>query len=139
MPIYEYRCSHCGHETEAIQKLSEPPLVFCPACESEGLKKKISAPVFRLKGSGWYETDFKSEGKRNVAGDESGGPKDEKGESGDKVAGKESGASSQTAKSEGGAGGSEKNTKMENKTEKKPAGNDKSETRGPAPRAASTK
>lgn len=71
MPIYEYRCNHCGHELETIQKLSEAPLTFCPACETEGLKKKISAAVFRLRGSGWYETDFKSDNKKNVAGDDS--------------------------------------------------------------------
>ena len=70
MPIYEYRCNGCGHELEAIQKLSEAPLTFCPACETDGLKKKISAAVFRLRGSGWYETDFKSDGKKNVAGDD---------------------------------------------------------------------
>ena len=76
MPIYEYRCNHCGNELEAIQKLSESPLTFCPACETDGLKKKISAAVFRLKGGGWYETDFKSDKKKNVAGDDDGGSKE---------------------------------------------------------------
>ena len=76
MPIYEYRCNHCGHELEAIQKISESPLSTCPACATDGLKKKISATVFRLKGKGWYETDFKSDKKRNVAGDDDGAAKD---------------------------------------------------------------
>ena len=67
MPIYEYRCQGCGHELEAIQKIADAPLSDCPACGEPELKKKISAPAFRLKGSGWYETDFKSKDKqRNV-------------------------------------------------------------------------
>ena len=76
MPIYEYRCNHCGNELEAIQKLSDSLLTFCPACETDGLKKKISAAVFRLRGGGWYETDFKSDKKKNVAGDDDGGSKE---------------------------------------------------------------
>ncbi len=70
MPIYEYRCDNCGHEFETIQKVSEGPLKTCPVCEKEALKKKVSAAAFRLKGGGWYETDFKSDKKRNVAGEE---------------------------------------------------------------------
>ncbi len=71
MPIYEYQCQSCSHELEAIQKLSEAPLVDCPACTQPTLKKKISAAGFRLKGGGWYETDFKSGNKKNLAGDSS--------------------------------------------------------------------
>ena len=63
MPIYEYRCDNCGHEMEVLQKVNEPPLVTCPECAAEALKKKISAAGFRLKGGGWYETDFKSGSK----------------------------------------------------------------------------
>ncbi|HTS24098.1 MAG TPA: zinc ribbon domain-containing protein [Casimicrobiaceae bacterium] len=63
MPIYEYRCGACGHELEALQKLSEPPLSECPACRKRSLTKLISAVGFQLKGSGWYATDFKSSGK----------------------------------------------------------------------------
>jgi putative FmdB family regulatory protein len=72
MPFYEYQCSHCGHFFEAMQKISEAPLRKCPSCGRNMLKKLLSAPVFRLKGSGWYETDFKSdhERKRNLAGAE---------------------------------------------------------------------
>lgn len=67
MPIYEYQCQSCGHELEAIQKIADAPLRDCPACGEADLKKRISAPAFRLKGGGWYETDFKSKDKqRNV-------------------------------------------------------------------------
>ena len=70
MPFYEYECSHCGYHDEVLQKISDKPLTKCPSCGKKGLKKLMSAPVFRLKGSGWYETDFKSdkENKRNLAG-----------------------------------------------------------------------
>jgi putative FmdB family regulatory protein len=69
MPIYEYQCQSCGHEHEALQKLNAEPLVTCPACSKPELMKKISAAGFRLKGGGWYETDFKSGAKKNVAGE----------------------------------------------------------------------
>jgi len=69
MPIYEYQCKACGHELEKIQKMSDAPLTECPACGRSELVKKISAAGFRLKGGGWYETDFKKDGKRNLAGD----------------------------------------------------------------------
>jgi putative FmdB family regulatory protein len=59
MPIYEYRCKECEHEVEALQKLSDPPLVNCPACGKPALQKLVSAAGFQLKGSGWYVTDFK--------------------------------------------------------------------------------
>jgi len=64
MPIYEYVCTNevCAHELEALQKISDDPLVFCPSCGESTLKKKISAAGFRLKGTGWYETDFKNSG-----------------------------------------------------------------------------
>ncbi len=73
MPIYEYKCNACGHELEALQKLGAEPLVTCPACNEAELKKKISAAGFRLKGGGWYETDFKSGTKKNVAGESNSG------------------------------------------------------------------
>ena len=60
MPIYEYRCGACGHEHEALQKVSEPPLTKCPACGKPKLQKLLSAAGFQLKGSGWYATDFKN-------------------------------------------------------------------------------
>jgi len=67
MPIYEYKCTECEHTLEKLQKLSDDPLVDCPACHKPGLQKLISAAGFRLKGGGWYETDFKSGNKKNVA------------------------------------------------------------------------
>lgn len=72
MPIYEYLCAACGHELDALQKLSDELLVHCPHCGEPQLKRKLSAPRFRLKGSGWYETDFKSDKRRNIAESDSG-------------------------------------------------------------------
>ena len=63
MPIYEYQCKACGHQMDAIQKLSDPVLTDCPECGKPQLEKMISAPSFHLKGSGWYVTDFKDGGK----------------------------------------------------------------------------
>jgi putative FmdB family regulatory protein len=62
MPIYEYRCNDCGHKLEALQKLSDAPLLACPACGKDTLTKLVSAAGFQLKGSGWYATDFKGSG-----------------------------------------------------------------------------
>ncbi len=67
MPIYEYACKICDHTLDALQKMDEEALVFCPSCGEAGLKKLISAPRFRLKGEGWYETDFKKDNQRNLA------------------------------------------------------------------------
>ncbi len=69
MPIYGYACKECGHTLDALQKMSDEPLVDCPECGEATLKRQLSAPRFRLKGQGWYETDFKSDKKRNLAGD----------------------------------------------------------------------
>jgi putative FmdB family regulatory protein len=70
MPFYEYECQACKFYTEVMQKISDAPLSKCPSCGKRRLKKLVSAPVFRLKGGGWYETDFKSdkENKRNLLG-----------------------------------------------------------------------
>ena len=64
MPIYEYRCSSCGHELEALQKFSDAPLATCPSCHASTLVKLLSAAGFQLKGSGWYATDFKGSGAK---------------------------------------------------------------------------
>jgi putative FmdB family regulatory protein len=64
MPIYEYRCTLCGHEQEVLQKVSEPPLTQCPSCGKPGMQKLLSAAGFQLKGSGWYATDFKGGAKK---------------------------------------------------------------------------
>jgi putative FmdB family regulatory protein len=71
MPFYEYQCAACGHHHEELQKVSDRALRKCPACGRASLKRLVSAPVFRLKGGGWYETDFKhdKEAKRNLAGE----------------------------------------------------------------------
>ncbi len=73
MPIYEYKCTNCDHELEKLQKMSDDPLRDCPECGEPALRKMISAAGFRLKGGGWYETDFKTGKKKNVAEKESGG------------------------------------------------------------------
>ncbi len=70
MPIYEYQCGTCQARVEKLQKLNDPALVTCPECGADALVKLVSAAGFRLKGGGWYETDFKKDGKRNLAGDE---------------------------------------------------------------------
>lgn len=77
MPFYEYQCKSCGAHHEAMQKMADAPLKKCPACGKSQLQRLISAPVFRLKGGGWYETDFKSdsEAKRNLADREDKGEK----------------------------------------------------------------
>jgi len=71
MPFYEYQCSACGRHHEELQKISARPLRKCPACGRSTLRRLVSAPVFRLKGGGWYETDFKGDkdGQRNIAGE----------------------------------------------------------------------
>ena len=68
MPFYEYRCGSCGHEFEAMQKMSDTPLTDCPDCAKPELVKLVSAAGFRLKGSGWYETDFKGSSRKKDAG-----------------------------------------------------------------------
>jgi putative FmdB family regulatory protein len=100
MPIYEYQCQNCATEVEVLQKISDAPLQDCPECGEASLRKKVSAAAFRLKGSGWYETDFKSGGKKNLAGGSdapgSSGSKDNAGSTSDKSGstGNQSGGSS---------------------------------------------
>jgi putative FmdB family regulatory protein len=72
MPIYEYQCESCSHRLEKLQKMSDAPLSDCPECGQSTLKKLVSAAAFRLKGGGWYETDFKTGSKKNVSGTGSG-------------------------------------------------------------------
>jgi putative FmdB family regulatory protein len=69
LPIYAYACKKCDHTLDALQKMADAPLVDCPSCGEPQLKRLLSAPRFRLKGKGWYETDFKTGDKRNLAGD----------------------------------------------------------------------
>ena len=90
MPIYEYRCKSCGHELEKLQKMSDDPLTDCPQCDKPELNKLISAAGFRLSGSGWYETDFKSGNKKNLSEGKS------EGKSGKSEGKKDAGASKTT-------------------------------------------
>lgn len=118
MPIYEYRCDDCGHDFETIQRFSDDPLKTCPACGKEALRKRMSASAFRLKGGGWYETDFKAGNKRNVAGDDKGGKEsgkaatdgatESKGDNGSKKSSGESGTSGGESKSSDSKGGDSK-------------------------------
>ena len=100
MPIYEYVCRDCGHELERLQRLSDDPLTECPDCGEAALKRKVSAAGFRLAGGGWYETDFKSEGQRNLSGDKSDSAKSSE----TSGAGKKDGDGASAAKPKEGAG-----------------------------------
>ena len=79
MPIYEFACEECGNEVEVLQKISDPHLKDCPSCGKPSMKKKVSAAAFRLSGSGWYETDFKSGDKKNLKDSEKAKPKPKEG------------------------------------------------------------
>jgi len=81
MPIYDYKCSNCEHQFELIQKFSDQPAEICPQCNQKSIQKLVSAPSFRLKGGGWYETDFKTGAKKNIVDakdDKSSKPKEPK-------------------------------------------------------------
>ena len=103
MPIYEYECRHCGHVFDALQKMSDAPHTDCPDCGKPELRKLLSAPNFRLKGGGWYETDFKDKNKRNLAdsgdGKSDGKSTKSKSDKGDS----KSGGSSETPKKKAGS------------------------------------
>jgi putative FmdB family regulatory protein len=118
MPIYEYRCKACDHETEALQKMSDKPLRKCPECGRMQLQRLISAPVFRLKGGGWYETDFKSdkETKRNIAGDADTSSSDK---SGDSAGATDKSAEKKPADKKAASGSSDAGTKPGKKAGKK--------------------
>ena len=79
MPIYEFECTDCGERFERLQKLSDPDPTDCPTCGKPRVKRRLTAPAFRLAGSGWYETDFKKDGdkKRNLSGKDEAAPKAE--------------------------------------------------------------
>jgi len=96
VPIYEYACRNCDHTLDALQKISDDPLTECPECGEPALKRLLSAPRFRLKGEGWYETDFKKDKQRNVLKSDSEPDKSGKSEKAD--AKKDSSGSSDAAK-----------------------------------------
>jgi len=102
MPFYEYRCDACGHQLEALQKISDAPLLYCPECGEARLKKLVSKSAFRLKGAGWYATDFKN----------SGAPKDKDGGGQSEGAGsKDAGQTASNDKSGDNSGGTQKASK----------------------------
>jgi putative FmdB family regulatory protein len=141
MPFYEYECSSCRYYSEVLQKISDKPLKKCPSCGKSTFKKLISAPVFRLKGSGWYETDFKTDkdNKRNLAGadkDEAPAKSEPKADAKGDSKGEAGSSASADSKSD---------TKADSKAEPKAAdkGGGKADTRasaaGPKPPAATTR
>ncbi len=101
MPIYEYQCQACDARLEKLQKMSDPPLKDCPSCGKPALRKLVSAAGFRLKGGGWYETDFKKTNKRNLAGDGASAGSEGKSEGKSSDTGKDTGKSSASSDSAG--------------------------------------
>ncbi|APV49804.1 FmdB family transcriptional regulator [Betaproteobacteria bacterium GR16-43] len=129
MPIYEYKCSGCGHQEEFLQKLSDPPQTKCPACGQETFSKMVTAAGFQLKGSGWYVTDFrggsgagKATGKPTGAssGESAGDSKSGESKSGESKSGESKSSGSTSGESKPAAAKSE--TKSESKPASKPAG-----------------
>ncbi len=78
MPIYEYKCLKCEHQFEVIQRFTDNPVESCPECDNKSVQKLVSAPSFRLKGGGWYETDFKTGSKKNIVDSKDEKPKQPK-------------------------------------------------------------
>ncbi|MGE0486736.1 MAG: FmdB family zinc ribbon protein [Gammaproteobacteria bacterium] len=105
MPIYEYECGECGHKLEVLQRISDPLLTTCPSCSKEGLKKLVSAAGFQLKGTGWYETDFKNKGKpqKKAEGEGARSESNDKSSSSDEKATPKTGSDTAPAKSASGA------------------------------------
>jgi putative FmdB family regulatory protein len=146
MPFYEYQCKSCGHDLEAMQKINDAPLKKCPHCGKSQLQRLMSAPVFRLKGGGWYETDFKGDGdnKKNLADKpEPDAPKDaakdtdkDKGKETAKDAPKDGAAPATDGKGKDAKSGEAASTKdvpaAKNKSEEKAAGKAGESTKKPA-------
>jgi len=132
MPFYEYSCESCGHELEVLQRLSAEPLVDCPACSAAALRKKVSAAAFRLKGTGWYETDFKDSGKPKTEGDDkTDGKKDAKVDGKKEAAASDSTAKSSNGETDGGkstASSSADSSKSGDKSQGTPAKKDSGST-----------
>ena len=100
MPIYEFECDACSDRFERLQKLSDPDPTVCPKCGAERIRRRLTAPAFRLAGSGWYETDFKKDGdrKRNLAASDDAPKPDAKSEPAAKPAGETAAAKAEPAK-----------------------------------------
>ena len=131
MPFYEYECASCKFYTEVMQKITDAPLTKCPSCGKKALQKLVSAPNFRLKGGGWYETDFKGdqEKRRNLAGAEK-----------DEAVKADAKAEPAKADKADAAGATAKDTaKADTKADTKPPVSEKSAGRKPAGRGARTK
>jgi putative FmdB family regulatory protein len=123
VPIYEYACRKCNHTLDALQKLNDAPLVECPECGEPELRRLISAPRFRLKGQGWYETDFKKDKQRNLQSSDGEPPKEK---AADKAVKADAGSKD--------AGGKDSGSKDSGKAIEtpKPAKEAKKETKAPA-------
>lgn len=119
MPIYEYACKKCQHTLDALQKMNDEPLLECPACGEAQLRRLISAPRFRLKGAGWYETDFKKDNQRNVHKSDDDTPKKDKADS--KSEAKSESTSSSESSSTGSSEKTEKKDSKKDKDASKPA------------------
>ena len=126
MPIYEYRCSSCGHQQEYLQKLSDAPMTVCTACGKPSLSKMLTAAGFQLKGSGWYATDFKTQSPAPKPESKSAPREESKGEAKSESKGETKSESKSEAKSES-KGEAKSETKSESKSEAKPAAGSKSE------------
>jgi putative FmdB family regulatory protein len=134
MPIYAYRCQDCGFEKDQLQKLSDAPLTVCPSCNGNGFARKLTAPAFQLKGSGWYATDFRDGGQKKAEpeGSEAAGDK-----ASDKPAGADTNAASESAKSDGASASSPAAGAQANKPADSGAAATGSAASPPAPKAAS--
>jgi putative FmdB family regulatory protein len=120
VPIYEYACRKCNHALDALQKLSDAPLVECPECGEQELRRLISAPRFRLKGQGWYETDFKKDKQRNLQSSDGEASKD-KDKATDKTVKADAGSKDAGSKDTGKAAETPKPAKEAKKETKAPA------------------
>ena len=132
MPIYEYRCTKCNHSLEALQKMSDAPLRKCPACGKSALEKLVSAASFRLKGGGWYETDFKTGDKKQLADSDSAGGNGGKSDDSDAK-------TAAAGKNESGKADSGKSAEKSNKEPAKASGNKGAEKSADKPAKSSAK
>jgi putative FmdB family regulatory protein len=124
MPIYAFQCAECGHDFDRLQKMSDPDPDACPSCGAAAVKRQLTAPSFRLSGSGWYETDFKKDGdkKRNLteSGD-GGGKSDSKTDAGDAKSAPAAGKDAAPAAKPEAKSDAKPAAKPESKSEAKPA------------------
>ena len=123
MPIYEYVCQQCDHHLEALQKLSDEPLIFCPDCGEASLRKQVSAAAFRLKGTGWYETDFKNSGKQKekTNGQKTDSAKEGKSSASAKESASKDSAASKSSETTSSSGKSDSGKKSTSSSTSKPA------------------